>query len=105
MILSLLRIIFGFALTLFIPGFAMTLVIFPRIGLIERMAFSSVLSICTVMLTALFLDLVLGIDITASNMVIALLSITALFLVIWVIMNRKLIIENLKRIKERKWRE
>ena len=83
------RIIFGLAITLFIPGFAITLVVFPGIGVIERVALSSVLSIVTVLLTALFLDMVLGIDWTAGNITLALLSITSFFLIIWALQNRK----------------
>ncbi|ODS40851.1 MAG: hypothetical protein A7315_07505 [Candidatus Altiarchaeales archaeon WOR_SM1_79] len=89
MVLSILRIIFGLLLTLFIPGFAITLVVFPKEGRIEKIALSCVLSIATVLLMALFLDLVLGIDITAESMVIALLSFSIFFFLIYIVQNRK----------------
>lgn len=87
MILSALRIIFGLALTLFIPGFVISLVLFSKdeVDLVGRIALSFVLSIATVLLTTLFIDLVLGVDTTPENIVIALLSVTALFLIIWFI--------------------
>lgn len=79
-----LRIIFGLALTLFIPGFAITLMLFPRrMRPVERIAFSSVLSIATVLIVTLFIDLGLGVDTTAENIVIALLTVTAFALLIW----------------------
>jgi uncharacterized membrane protein len=43
-ILESLRVIIGFLLLLFIPGFALSLVIFPRfsdIGIVERLAYST----------------------------------------------------------------
>ncbi len=90
MVFSILRIVFGLLLTLFIPGFAVTLVVFPRdLGRVERVALSCVLSIATVLLTALLLDLVLGVDITAENMVVALLSLSAFFFLVYIILNRR----------------
>ncbi|RLG38199.1 MAG: hypothetical protein DRN91_03360 [Candidatus Alkanophagales archaeon] len=85
-ILSALRIIFGLIFLLFVPGYALTLALFPRkeeITLIERVGFAGVLSIVADILTTLFIDLVLGIPTTAINIVIALLCLTALALLIW----------------------
>ncbi|MDF2955618.1 MAG: putative membrane protein [Candidatus Alkanophagales archaeon MCA70_species_2] len=85
-ILSALRIIFGLVFLLFVPGYALTLALFPRkeeITLIERVGFAGVLSIVADILTTLFIDLVLGIPTTAINIVIALLCLTALALLIW----------------------
>lgn len=86
--LQILRIILGFLLTLFIPGFALTLALYPKkkdLQMVERIALSSVLSIAITLLTALFLDLGLGIDFTARNMIISLSLITIVCFFIWVI--------------------
>lgn len=88
MILSILRIILGLLLTLLIPGFALTLALYPRkedIKIVERIALSSVLSIAITLLMALFLDLGLGIDFTAMNMVISLSLVTIACFLIWLI--------------------
>lgn len=75
--LELFRVVFGFALTLFIPGFAFTLALFPRPGEIspvERLAFSFVLSISSVLMVVLFIDLALHLPTTAFNIAASLLS-------------------------------
>lgn len=84
------QIIFGLALTLFVPGFAISLVLFSKdeIDFVGRIALSCVLSIATVLLTTLFIDLVLGLDTTPENIIIALLSVTALFLIIWFVKSK-----------------
>ena len=89
MVLSILRVIFGLLLTMFIPGFAITLVIFPGESKIEKVALSCVLSIAITLLMALSLDLVLGIDITAESMVVALLSFSAFFFLIYIVQKRR----------------
>jgi Protein of unknown function (DUF1616) len=79
--LELFRVIFGFALTLFIPGFAFTLALFPRredISPVERLAFSFVLSISSVLIVVLFIDMALHIPTTAFNIAASLLSFTFL---------------------------
>lgn len=81
-----LRAIFGFILVLFIPGYALSWAFFPRkeeLGFMERMAISFVLSIASVMLSVLFIDLVLGVDTTPENIVIAILTLTGLAACIW----------------------
>ena len=88
MFFSILRIVFGFLLTLFIPGFALMLVLYPRrgdLGVVERIALSSVLSIAVTLLMALFLDLVLGVDFTAKNMVVSLSLFTVACSLVWFI--------------------
>ena len=72
-ILEGLRVILGFLLLLFVPGFALSLVIFPRfsdIGMVERLAYSTVLSIGSVIALVLFMDVVLGVDTTPVNIII-----------------------------------
>ena len=81
-----LRIFFGFILALFLPGFALTLAIFPekdRITTITRIAFSFVLSISSVIITVLFMDMVMGIDSTPENIVIGILVFTVIVASIW----------------------
>ncbi|OYT53105.1 MAG: hypothetical protein B6U72_06895 [Candidatus Altiarchaeales archaeon ex4484_2] len=89
MIIPALRIIFGLLLTLFIPGFALTLALFPKnTSKIERIALGSVLSIALTLLTALTLDLGLGVDFTAENMSISLLALTIFFTTVWLMQTR-----------------
>jgi len=85
------RGIFGFALALFIPGYAFMLALYPKkkdLGTIERIAFASVMSIAIALLAALFLDMVLGIDYTGENVTIALIGFTALCLTAWLIQTK-----------------
>jgi len=86
MILELLRAIFGLVLILFIPGYALTWAFYPvrkDITDSERIALSFALSISGVMLWVLFIDLVLGIDTTPINLVLAIIVLTLLSLVAW----------------------
>ena len=68
-----LRVILGFLMLFFVPGFALSLVIFPRfteIGIIKRLAYSTVLSIGSVIVLVLFMYAVLRGDITPDNIII-----------------------------------
>jgi uncharacterized membrane protein len=72
-------------LIFFIPGYAGTWALYPQkddITLIERIALSFILSVATVILCALFLDIVIGVDTTGLNIVITLLFITLFLLVV-----------------------
>ncbi len=72
-ILEGLRVIVGFLMLFFVPGFALSLVIFPRftdIGIIKRLAYSTVLSIGSVITTVLFMYVVLRMDTTPENIII-----------------------------------
>ena len=99
---EIIQIILGLALTLFIPGFAISLVLFSKeeVDVVGRIAISGVLSIATVLLTTLFIDMALGVDTTPENIIIALLSVTAFFLIIWVIKSR-ILIKIFKKITKR----
>lgn len=80
------RMVAGFALLLFIPGFAVVLIFYPKSGdipVFERVALSGILSIGTAIGGLLFLDLLLGIDTTPQNSFLALSAITVVALVIW----------------------
>lgn len=86
MIIELLRIVTGLFLLVFIPGYALTWAFYPKMDDIrfnERIAFSFAISISIVMIFVIFLDTVLGVDITPVNIVISIIFITILFLVIW----------------------
>lgn len=80
------RVVLGFLNLLFVPGFILSLVFFPRftdMGLIERLAYSTVLSIGSVIATVLFMDVVLGVDTTPQNISLAIGVFTVFMLVIW----------------------
>lgn len=119
MILETLRVIAGLVLILFVPGYALTWAFYPQkqdITVSERVALSFALSISGVMLAVLFIDLVLGIDTTALNIVLTIIALTLLSLLAWrihlYVINKKLkqrtikgffkSIEKIKAIKLRK---
>jgi len=86
MILEILRAIFGLVLVLFIPGYALTWAFYPvrkDITDSERIALSFALSISGVMLWVLFIDIVLGIDTTPINLVVAIIILSLLSLAVW----------------------
>lgn len=85
-LVDLLRITLGFILVLFIPGYALTWAIFPKKEekeFVERIALSFVLSITSVMLSVLFCDVILGVDITPENILITILILTISAVVVW----------------------
>ncbi len=86
--LSIVRAVLGLLLTLFVPGFALNLVIFSDADRTERIALSSVMSISIVMIMALFLDMVLGVDLTARNMSAALVIFSAIFFGVFILMRK-----------------
>ena len=89
-ILSGLRIIIGFLFLLFIPGFFLSLVLFPKsseLRLSERLVYPFVMSIGSVIICVLFMDAVLGVDSTPTNIIIVLVGFS-LSLVILLIIRR-----------------
>jgi uncharacterized membrane protein len=85
-ILGVLRAVFGFILLLFVPGFTISLLFFPRIPdlrFIERLVYSTVLSIGSVIAIVLFMDVFLGVNTTASNITLFILAFSALALIVW----------------------
>jgi uncharacterized membrane protein len=85
-ILGGLRAVFGFLLLLFVPGFTISLLFFPRLTdlrLIERLAYSTVLSIGSVIAIVLFMDVFLGVNTTARNITLFILAFSALALIVW----------------------
>jgi len=83
---GLIRLIFGFLLVLFIPGYVLSLVIFPfrkDLDPSRRLALSLVLSIASVLLLVLFSDIILGIDSTPQNIVMIILVFSVISVIIW----------------------
>lgn len=82
------RIIFGFLMVLLIPGFLVSLIFYPGrsdISIVERLVYSAILSIGSVITGILFMDVVLGIDSTARNIVIGISVFCVFLIVIWII--------------------
>jgi len=79
------RVILAFILVFFLPGFAWTLVFFSgrQINIIERLALSLGLSIAVVTLTILFLHKLIGLSITGSNALLAIIVVTIIPVVIY----------------------
>jgi len=85
-----LQAVFGFLVVFFLPGFAWTFVMFRKLNLAERIAFSIGISIALVTLSVLGLNLAFGVRISAVN---ALLTIALLTVIptIWYLIRRKFI--------------
>ncbi len=93
-ILELIQVILGSVLFLFIPGFAITLAIFPRkeIDAIERITLSFAFSISVVPLLVLILNQWLGVEtfpIDLLHSLITSLSVIILSLLIWFVRTRR----------------
>jgi len=81
-----LRVIFGFLLVLFLPGFNLSLIYFPRstdLSIIERLVYSAVLSIGSVMLLVLFMEYILGVNTTPRNITLFICVLSELALLVW----------------------
>lgn len=65
--LTWLRLIFGATFVLFVPGFAWSFIFLPRIGWIERVAFSFGLSLAMGPLAFFWLNRVFGVQLTLLN--------------------------------------
>jgi len=102
-VVNLIRILFGFLITMFLPGFAISLVLlrWGGINFTKRLALSSIFSITITVLVALFLDVFLGFNINFANMVLVLSSITTISIIIWFIKsgNFKKMSKILKKVK------
>lgn len=85
------RVILGFILVFFLPGFTWTLVFFSskQINIVERLALSFGLSIALVTLSILALNKLVGMRITGFNAVLTIVAITAIPVVFYYL--RKLI--------------
>ncbi len=86
--LEILRVIFGFILVLFVPGFALSWALFPAredLSDIERLAYTFVLSLLSVILGVLFWDVKMGLPVTTENILIVIGMIVAFSAVIYAI--------------------
>jgi uncharacterized membrane protein len=89
---NLILIISAFVGVLLVPGFALSLALFPRfydLDMTERLAMSIGLSLVIVVFIGMILDFARSLvyfagGITANNMLVSLGSTTILFLTIWV---------------------
>jgi len=81
--LPVIRAILGFILVFFLPGFAWTLVFFSRVSVIERVALSFGLSIATVTLSIIVLNVLFGMRITGANALLTIIVITVIALVLY----------------------
>lgn len=79
------RVAFGLIFLFFVPGYALTLAIFPKkdFNKIERIGFAGVLSIIADILTTLFIDIILNVPTTAINIFLSLLTLTSIALLLW----------------------
>ena len=85
-ILGGLRVVFGFLLVLFLPGFCLSLIYYPRstdLSIIERLVYSTVLSIGSVMVLALFMEFILGVNTTPRNLTLFIVLLCELALMVW----------------------
>lgn len=81
------RVLFGYLLLLFIPGFILSMVLFPRFSdlrIIERLVYSMVLSVGSVLVLVLFMDVLLGMDTTPMNIVLVLIGVSLILINTWI---------------------
>ena len=55
-LLAILRIIFGFAMVFFIPGYVLSLLLFPKQEIVDRIVYSIVFSVCIVIIDSVLLN-------------------------------------------------
>ncbi|MFC1898816.1 DUF1616 domain-containing protein [Chloroflexota bacterium] len=72
------RVIISFALVLFLPGFAWTLVFFKKLSILERVTFSFGLSLAIITLSILVLNVVFQVSITGLNAFIVIIIVTVI---------------------------
>ena len=85
-ILEGLSTVIGILFLVFIPGFVISLVFYPRfsdLGLIRRLAFSVILSIGSSVASLVFLNIVTGADTAPGTISLGLGMVSALLLVVW----------------------
>jgi uncharacterized membrane protein len=86
--LSDIRVIFGFLLVMFIPGLLISLMFYPKqsdISIIERLVYATILSVGSIIVCVLFMDVFLGIDTTPINAVIVITAFCSILTLIWII--------------------
>jgi hypothetical protein len=97
-ILGVMRIILGFLLLVGIPGFAISLVVFPRLtdmSILDRLVYSAVLGIISAIAFVVFMDVVPGSELTLENLTLVAGVFSAGALMVWLCerwyLNRRLI--------------
>jgi hypothetical protein len=97
-ILGVLRIILGFLLLAVIPGFALSLVLFPRLtdmSILDRLVYAAVLGITSAIAFVVFMDLMPGLEPTPENLTLIAGVFSAGALMVWLgerwYLNRRLI--------------
>ncbi len=97
-ILGILKIILGFLLLTGIPGFALSLVIFPRLtelSVLDRLVYAAVLGITSAIAFAVFIDLMPGLELSLENLTVIASVFSAGALMVWLCerwyLNRRLI--------------
>ena len=93
-----LRILLGFLLLVVIPGFALSLVLFPRLtdrSILDRLVYAAVLGITSAIALVVFMDLMPGLEFTLENLTIIAVVFSAGALIVWLgerwYLNRRLI--------------
>jgi hypothetical protein len=106
-ILGVLRIILGFLLLAVIPGFAISLVIFPRLNdmsILDRLVYTAVLGVTSAIAFVLFVDLMPGLELTIENLTLVAAVFSAGVLMVWLCerwyLNRRLITHPEPQISE-----
>lgn len=77
------RIILGFVLIFFLPGFTWSLVLLKQLRIIERLIISVALSIVVVTISILFANRLFGVPITGINSVLIIGTVSVLPLVVY----------------------
>jgi uncharacterized membrane protein len=86
MILTIIRLVVGLPLVLFIPGYALSYAFFPKkkdLDLLERIALSFGLSIATIPLVIFFMNKFLKIPITVYSSFAVVTLITLIGIIVW----------------------
>jgi uncharacterized membrane protein len=99
-IFGFMRIILGFLLVLFIPGFAISFLFYPRSGdisAITRIALSIIISLGSTLCILLFFDIFLGVNMKVVNITLALIAFSALLCMILAIRQAVYFITEKKR--------
>ncbi len=106
-ILGVLRIILGFLLLVVIPGFALSLVLFPRLtdlSMLDRLVYAAVLGITSAIAFIVFMDLMPGLEFTLENLIFIAGVFSAGALMVWLCerwyLNRRLITHPEPQISE-----
>jgi hypothetical protein len=85
-ILGILRIILAFLLLVVIPGFVISLVIFPRLNdmsYLDRLVYTAVLGITSAIAFVVFIDLMPGLELSLENLTIIASVFSAGALIVW----------------------